>query len=151
LSDKVGTSAFKADKVGSYVVFVGTLEDKFDDYTFFANIYADENADSASVFVGTRLSADVRSSIESIEIYEDSFDKVKTVYNIGESLDVNELKIVLKYYEDEDGNVEEKVVTVKKDWVSGFDSSATADSQELTISYTDGQDSFATVYSVTIG
>ena len=127
------------------------MENKFDNYTFFANIYADENASSSSVFVGTRLSGDVHSSIEKIEIYEDSFDKVKTVYNIGEALDVKELKIVLKYYEDEDGNVEEKIVSVKKDWVSGFDSSATADSQELTISYTDGKDSFATVYSVTIG
>ena len=149
ISNEIGTSTFKADKIGSYIVYVATLESKFDNYTFFADIYSE--SENASVFVGTRLSKDVRSSIESIEIYEETFDKVKTVYEIGDSLNVSNLKIVLKYYEDEEGNVEEKVIDVKKAWVSGFDSSATSDAQDLTISYTDGQDSFATSYSVVIG
>lgn len=150
VSSTVGTSTFKADKIGSYLVYVGTLEDKFDNYTFFANIYGNENYEDSSVFVGTRVSGDVRSSIYEIVVDEDSFDKVKTHYAVGESLSVANLKIILKYYEDEEGNVEEKLVNVNSAWVSGFDSSAASDSQELTISYTDGQDSFATTFVISI-
>ena len=152
ISSSVGTSGFKADKIGSYVVYVGTLEDKFDNYTFFANIYAGESYEDASTFVGTRVSGDVRSSIKEIVIDEDSFDKVKTSYEVGDSISVKNLKIVLKYYEaeNEEDAIEDKIVDVNSAWISGFDSSATADSQELTISYTDGQDSFATTYVVSI-
>ena len=149
ISSVVGTSTFKADKVGSYIVYTATLEDKFDNYTFFADVYA-EDYENASEFVGTRVKGDVRSSIYEIVVDEETFDNVKTSYDIGDKLSVKNLKIVIKYYEDEDGNVEEKVVDVKSSWITGFDSSAAADSQELTISYTDGQDSFATTYSVTI-
>ena len=151
LSSIVGTSGFKADKVGSYIVYNATLDNKFENYTFFANIYGGEDYDKNSVFVGTRAEGDERSSIESIEVYKDSLDAVKIEYAIGDELDITNLKIVLKYYEDEDGNVQEEIIDVEEDWVTGFDSSASTDALDLTISYTDKQDSFATSYTIIVG
>ena len=110
-----------------------------------------EDVEKATLFVGTRVKGDVRSSIKEIVIDEDSFDKVKTAYKVGEKLSVSNLKIVLKYYEDEDENTaDEKIVDVNSSWVTGFDSSAAKDVLELTISYTDGPDSFATTYEISV-
>jgi hypothetical protein len=149
ISSSVGTSTFKADKVGYYIVYTATLEDKFDNYTFFADIYA-EDYEKSSIFVGTRLKGDVRSSIEEIIINDDTFDKVKTAYDVGDKLSVENLQIILKYYAGENEEQKTEILNVKKSWVTGFDSSTTADSQQLTISYTDGVDSFATSYTISV-
>ncbi|MBE5732048.1 MAG: hypothetical protein E7353_03335 [Clostridiales bacterium] len=150
INSSIGTSTFKADKVGSYIVYTATLEEKFENYTFFTDLQI-EDTEKATMFVGTRVKGDVRSSIKEIVIDENSFDKVKTAYKVDDKLSVSNLKIVLKYYEDEDEEtVDEKIVDVKSSWVTGFDSSAAKDTLELTISYTDGPDSFATTYEISI-
>ncbi len=152
INSSVGTSTFKADKVGNYIVYTATLEEKFDNYTFFTNIGIEDD-DKATTFVGTRVKGDVRSKIKEIIIDDETFDKVKTSYKVGDSLSVSNLKIILKMYDNDDGNSEDeilKVVNVKSSWVTGFDSSAAAETQELTISYTDGHDSFATVFEISI-
>lgn len=149
ISSNVGSTALNVDKIGSYIVYNATLEEKFEDYTFFSDVSA-EDYDLSRLFVGTRLKADVRSSIEKIEVYEDTLADVKTAYDTGDKLSVKNLKIALKYYENDEGVVDEKIVDVKSSWVTGFDSSSASQSQTLTITYTDGVDTFTTTYDVSI-
>ncbi len=149
LCDVVTASYFKADIVDDYLVFGAKLDEKFDDYAFFYYLAGAEGADNLW-FVGERNAKDVRSSIEKIEINEDSMLDVKTVYKTGDGLSVKNLKIDLYYYADKDGKVEKKTVSVKKEWVSGFSADSANSDLELTVTYEDEQDSFTTTYNVVV-
>lgn len=61
-------------------------------------------------------------------------ESVKTEYNIGDELDVTGLSVKVTYSDNSS-----KTVAVTKEMVTGFDSSAAAQSQELTVTY-DGKE-----------
>ncbi len=145
----ITTGSFDVDLIDNFVVYMGILEERFDSYTFFYDL-APERAELTNLFVGRRNDGDNRSKINSVELAEEDLANVKKVYKKGNSLDVDGLYLTLKYYPDEDGNVREEKVAVKKSWVSGFDSSAAADGLELTITYSDEADKFTAVYTVDI-
>jgi hypothetical protein len=149
IASDVTTGSFDVDLIDNFVVYMGVLEERFDSYTFFYDL-ASDRADFTNLFVGKRNAGDRRSKINTVELNEEDLVNVKTVYKAKESLDVNNLYIILKYYPDEDGVVEEERVAVKKSWVSGFDSSKATDELELTITYTDEADTFNVVYTVEI-
>ncbi len=70
----------------------------------------------------------------------------KTEYGVGETLDVTGGKVTLTYTDETT-----KVIDLAEDMVSGFDSSLGVDGQILTVTYTLGEVTKTTTYTVNIG
>ena len=141
---------FKVDRVGPYLVYMGELEGKFTQYTFFYDIAGVESFD-APIFVGARAEGETRSKIEKITIEQADLDQIKTQYSQGEELDVSGLVITLHYFRDpETGEAKTDRVEVEEDWVSNFSTASLSEALALTVTYKDEGDEFTAVYSVSI-
>lgn len=141
---------FKVDRVGPYLVYMGELEGKFEQYTFFYDIAGVESID-APIFVGERAEGEKRSGIEKITIEQEDLDQAKTAYVQGDELDVSGLVLTLHYFRDpESGEVETKRVNVEKDWISNFSTDTLSEALAITVTYKDESDEFTTVYSISI-
>lgn len=141
---------FKVDRVGPYLVYMGELEGKFEQYTFFYDIAGIESID-APIFVGARAEGEKRSKIEKISIEQADLEQAKTAYLQGEDLDVSGLVLTLHYFRDpESGEVEKVRVNVEEDWISNFSTDAISEALALTVTYKDESDEFTTVFSISV-